>query len=394
MFLTASTVAAQSAITKTAPFQLQLRVYEREIRDGELRTVLINRNYTLPPRAVLRSRNFSKVSTALEPALTDIFQSLNRTPQDAVWYQQGSGWLARQRSAWVLDETATRAQLLEALIEGRNFSPLVVEVKSPSRSVESWYKQGIRYRFGGGESAFYNSAPFRVQNIRVGSALIDGVTILPNDVFDFNATVGNISPERGFVDGYVIKTGTLVKEVGGGICQVSTTVWRAAYLSGLPIVQRNFHSYRVGYYELASPNFRPSVGFEATVYAPYKNLKFRNDTGSSIFIQISVQAYTMQVNFFGAKPDRRIRITAPTFGVRKPALPPRYQADASVPLGKQRQIDRAVDGLSVWQNRTVLYANGGVRKDRLYSNYVAWGAIIAVNPNDLRLKPKLNSRIP
>ncbi len=385
---------AQSTATKTAPFQLQLRVYEREIRDGELRTMLINRNYTLPPRAVQRSRNFGKISTALESSLTNIFQSLNRTPQDAVWYEQGSGWLARQRSAWVLDETATRTQLLEALIEGRNASPLVVEIQPPQRSVESWYKQGIRYRFGGGESAFYNSAPFRVQNIRVGSALIDGLTIPFNGVFDFNATVGNISPERGFVDGYVIKSGTLVKEVGGGICQVSTTVWRAAYLSGLPIVQRNFHSYRVGYYELASPNFRPSIGFEATVYAPYKNLKFRNDTGSPIFIQINVQAYTMQVNFFGAKPDRRVRITAPTFGVRKPAPPPRYQADVNVPLGRQRQIDRAVDGLSVWQNRTVVYANGGVRKDRLYSNYVAWGAIIAVNPNDPRLKPQLTSRTP
>ncbi len=370
------------------PFKLELRVFEREIRGAELRTNLVNKDFALPAQAVRRSRNFTKLSSALEPSLTSIFLRLARQPLDARWVQTRDGWVAGQRSAWEVDPLATREKLLEALIEGRNSSPLVVKVTPPTRSVERWYAEGVRSYFGGGESAFYGSAPFRVQNIRVGSALVDGITIPKNGVFDFNLTVGDISSERGFVDGYVIKTGTLVKEVGGGICQLSTTVWRAAYLSGLPIVQRNFHSYRVGYYELATPTFRPSIGFEATVYAPYKNLKFGNDTGAPIFIQVSLnlRSYTMRVDLFGAKPDRRVRISRPIFGSRKPAPAPRFQADASVRLGQQRQIDRAVDGISVWQNRTVLYDNGGLRLDRLYSNYVAWGAIVGVHSSDPRLQ--------
>ena len=370
-------------------------MFEREIRGAELRTNLINKDFELPAQAVQRSRNFAKLSSALEPSLTDIFTRLTRHAEDARWFQTRDGWVAQQRSAWLVDLPATREKLLKALIEGRNSSPLVVAVTPPRRNVERWYADGVRSNFGGGESAFYGSAPFRVQNIRVGSALVDGITIPTNGVFDFNGTIGNIGPERGFVDGYVIKTGTLVKEVGGGICQVSTTVWRAAYLSGLPIVQRNFHSYRVGYYELATPAFRPSVGFEATVYAPYKNLKFLNDTGAPMFIQVSVnlRRYTMRVDLFGAKPDRRVRISKPVFGPRKPAPAPRFQADASVRLGQQRQIDRAVDGISVWQNRTVVYANGGMRLDRLYSSYVAWGAIVAVHPNDPRLQHQKTTTI-
>ena len=387
--LTAATwLAVPAMAAPSQAFNLELRVAEREIRNGELRTLVIVKRFALPGKAVQRSRNFGKLSSALEPSLRDVFARLERPAVDARWSEETGGWVATQRSAWTFDDAATRAQLTKALIEGKTSSAVAVTVEPPKRSVENWYEQGVRGHFAGGESAFYGSAPFRVQNIRVGSSLVDGVTITKNGVFDFNATVGDINPDRGFVDGYVIKSGTLAKEVGGGICQVSTTVFRAAYLGGLPIVQRNFHSYRVSYYEMATRDFAPPIGFEATVYAPYKNLKFKNDTGAPIFVQVSVDArrYTMQVDLFGAKPDRRVSLSKPVFGPSKPAPEPRFQADAGVALGQQRRIDGAVNGVSVSQTRTVRYANGGVRLDKLFSNYVPWGAIYAVNPRDPRLE--------
>ena len=390
--IAALTVATSLAVPANAApveaFNLELRVAEREIRNGELRTLVIVKRFALPGQAVQRSRNFAKLSSALEPSLRELFNRLERPAVDARWTQVGADWVASQRSAWTLDEAATRAQLTKALIEGKTSSNVAVTVQPPQRSVEDWHAQGIRGHFAGGESAFYRSAPFRVQNIRVGSSLMDGLTIPKNGVFDFNAAVGDINPDRGFVDGYVIKSGTLAKEVGGGICQVSTTVFRAAYLGGLPIMQRNFHSYRVSYYELATRDFAPPIGFEATGYSPYKNLKFKNDTGAPIFMQVSVDVrrYTMRVDLFGAKPDRRVTLSKPIFGPTKAAPEPRYQADANVILGQQRRIDGAVNGVSVSQTRTVRYANGGGRTDRLFSNYVPWGAIYAVNPRDPRLE--------
>jgi vancomycin resistance protein YoaR len=384
----ATWLAVPAAAAPVNAFNLELRVAEHEIRNGELRTLVIVRRFVLPAQAVQRSRNFAKLSSALEPSLREVFARLERPAVDARWTPAAGGWAATQRSAWTLDETATRARLTKALVEGKSSSVVAVTVRAPQRSVEAWYEQGVRAHFAGGESAFYGSAPFRVQNIRVGSSLVDGVTIAKNGVFDFNATVGDITADQGFVDGYVIKSGTLAKEVGGGICQVSTTVFRAAYLGGLPVVQRNFHSYRVSYYELATRDFAPPIGFEATVYAPYKNLKFKNDTGAPIFVQVSVDVrrYTMRVDLFGRAPDRRVRLSRPVFGPSRPAPAPRFQPDAGVALGQQRRIDGAVNGVSVSQTRTVRYANGGVRTDRLFSNYVPWGAIYAVNPRDPRLE--------
>ncbi|MEY4532090.1 MAG: hypothetical protein RLZZ156_2813, partial [Deinococcota bacterium] len=268
---------------------------------------------------------------------------------------------------------------------------LVVQVTRPKRLVEDYAAQGILQRFGGGESAFYRSRTARVQNIIAGSQIIDNTIIPAEEEYDYNANLGDISEARGFVDGYIIASGTLKKEIGGGICQISTTVWRAAYLAGLPITARSNHSYRVSYYEMATRNFAPSIGFEATVYSPYKNLRFKNDTGSSLLMQVTVNPnrYTMKVDLFGAAPDRKVSLAKPVYFARKAPAADRFQADATVPLGRTRQLDSAVSGISVRQNRTVRYNNGTAVTDTTRSTYVPWGAIFLVNPLDPRVAKPL-----
>jgi vancomycin resistance protein YoaR len=381
------------AQTEFAPFALKLSTFEPFIASGRLQQEIIQRNYPLSPRLVQRSRNFNKISSALMPELKRIYGRLTRTAINARFVQLENGnWIARQQSAWQVDETKTNANLSKAIIEGKDFAEIALTVTRPSRNTEDWAAQGIVARFGGGESAFYGSRSFRVQNIVVASNIIDS-TIIPEDSeYDYNQNLGGISAARGFVDGYVISQGTLKKELGGGICQVSTTVWRAAYLAGLPITARSNHSYRVSYYEMATRAFAPSIGFEATVYAPYKNLRFKNDTGSSLLMQVSVNTRrsTMRVDLFGRLPDRKVSLARPVYFARKAAPAPRFQADATVPLGRTRQLDGAVAGISVRQNRTVRYNDGRVVTDTTRSTYVPWGAIFVVNPLDPRLaKPAI-----
>jgi vancomycin resistance protein YoaR len=379
------------AQTEFPAFALKLSTFEPFIAGGRLQQEVIQKTYPLNAQLVQRSRNFGKISSALTPELNRIYASLSREAKSARFRQLPSGnWEARQQSAWWVNFDQTQANLYKAIIEGKDSAEIVLETVRPTQNTEDWAKQGILQRFGGGESAFYRSRSFRVQNIVVGSSHVDG-TVVPNGgEFDYNAALGDISGERGFVDGYVISRGTLVKELGGGICQISTTVWRAAYLSGLPITQRSNHSYRVSYYEMATRNFAPPIGFEATVYAPYKNLRFKNDTGSSLLVQISVNTrnYTMRVDLFGAAPDRKVSLARPVYFARKAPAADRFQADAGVPLGVTRQLDVPVPGISVRQNRTIRFADGRVVTDTTRSTYVPWGAIFLVNPQDPRLKPE------
>ena len=246
--------------------------------------------------------------------------------------------------------------------------------------MQDWHAKGIRYHFGGGDSSFRGSPSFRVQNIIAGSQQIDNTYLAAGGIFDFNAQV-KISAALGFVEGYIISGGTLAKDIGGGICQVSTTVWRAAYAAGLPIVQRSNHSYRVHYYD--------PPGMEATVFSPYKNLRFKNDTASPMFIQMTwyTRSQRLELHFFGAKPDRKVSISDPyIYNVRPPAGP-RYQADPNVRLGRVRRIDSPERGMSVTINRSVRYDDGRKLGDVTRSTYVPWGAIYAVNPLDYRVAP-------
>ena len=374
-----------------APFELRLSTFEPHIAGGRLRQEIITKRFALSPQLVQRSRNFAKVATALDTDLEQIFNALERETVNARFAQLRNGnWEARQQSAWQVDGEATRKAVLKAIIEGRETAEITLTVTRPKRNLEDWAAQGIVQRFGGGESAFYGSRGFRVQNIVAASRILDGAIIASGGEYDYNAALGELTPAKGFVDGYIIASGTLKKEIGGGICQVSTTVWRAAYLAGLPITARSNHSYRVSYYELATPRFAPTIGFEATVYAPYKNLKFKNDSPSSLLMQLSVNTrrMTMRVDLFGAAPQRRVTVGKPVYFGVKPASAPRFQADASVPLGRSRQIDGAVGGISVRQLRTVRYDDGRTLTDTTRSTYVPWGAIFAVNPLDPRVAPK------
>ncbi len=361
------------------PLELRVDLTETLIKDGQLVTKTFVRGFKLPQAGVDASRKAKKISSSLEPELRRIFKSLAQDSENALWNFENGLWVARQRTGRSVDETTTRTNILATIKFNKTLAVIQVGNTLPTRNVQDWYQMGIRSYFGGGTSTFYGSPPFRVANIINGASKLDRTYIQAGEVFDFNGRVGAITAQTGFVDGYIIKNGLLEKDVGGGICQVSTTMFRAAYESGLPIVQRNFHSYRVHYYD--------PIGYEATVFAPYKNLKYKNDTGAPLFIQASwnTRRSTLSFFFFGAKPDRTASISKSYVWnvVQPPAT--RWVADPAIGPGRLKVISGPERGMNARIDRVVRMNTGEIRRDSTTSIYVAWGSIYAVNPNDPRV---------
>jgi len=246
-----------------------------------------------------------------------------------------------------------------------------VTTTSPEVTNESVNSLGINELIGKGSSKFVGSIASRVHNIGVASSKFNGVLIGPNEVFSFNDIVGDISVLTGYQQAYIIKDGATVLGDGGGVCQVSTTLFRAALDAGLPIVERRAHSYRVSYYEQDS-----ELGLDATVYSPTTDLKIKNDTPAHILIQTLYDSSlkTLDFEIYGTSDGRVSTITKPVVTGIVPPPEDLYTDDPNLKVGEVRQIDwkawgaKASFDYKVQRNGEVIY------EKTFHSNYRPWQA--------------------
>ncbi len=251
---------------------------------------------------------------------------------------------------------------------------------------------GIRELVSEGTTYFTGSTAARRTNIIQAAANFDGILIAPGETFSFNNFLGDISPEEGYVSGKIIIGGRTVDGVGGGVCQVSTTAFQAAFFAGYPIVERYAHGYRVGYYEQGE-----GVGMDAAIYKPDEtdspyatelDFRFVNDTAYHLLIETSVfpQTNALQFRFYSTDPGRQVVKVGPEIISTAPAAPTVFEANADIPLGQEVQVDYAAQGAEVRITRRILDASGAeLRSEIVYSNYQPWGAVIQVAPNDPRV---------
>lgn len=278
-----------------------------------------------------------------------------------------------------LDMSKLKKQLYENLVSlTTNNKPMRITIKvpiviiKPAVTNENVNSFGISEIIGEGTSLFQHSIENRIFNISLATSRLNGILIAPGDVFSFNKAVGDISGFTGYKQAYVIQNGKTVLGDGGGVCQVSTTLFRAALNAGLPIVERNAHAYRVGYYEQDS-----GPGIDATVYSPSVDFKFKNDTKNYILIQSYADTTNLRLTFdlYGSKDDREVSITKPVILSQTPASAPLYQDDPTLPKGTIRQVDFSADGASVYFTRTVKKDGKIAFTDKFTSNYRPWQAI-------------------
>lgn len=281
-----------------------------------------------------------------------------------------------------LDEDLTREILLSKVAIDNpsaeetitiNLPVLVTRARIASEEINSL---GIRELIGRGVSYFAGSIPNRIHNVTLGAKRVSGTIVKPGETFSFNARVGEVSAVTGYRQAYVISSGRTVLDDGGGICQVSTTVFRAVLNAGLPIEQRTAHAYRVGYYE--QRGFKP--GFDATVWAPAVDLVFKNDTSQHILVQAVVDPYdlALTVDIYGSRDGRRVELSQPVVSNIKPAPEPRYLDDPSLPKGTVKQVDFAARGATSVFTRKVWRGSELLIDDVFKSVYRPWQAVFLV----------------
>ena len=249
---------------------------------------------------------------------------------------------------------------------------LTVENVGPKVTTANSNTFGIKELLGVGTSKFFHSIPGRIHNIELAASKINGHLVPPGETFSFNTTLGDVSAQTGFAPAYIIKEGKTVLGDGGGVCQVSTTLFRAVMKAGLPISERHAHAYRVGYYEQDSP-----PGLDATVFSPSVDFKFKNDTPSYLLIQSSVDTnnLTMKFEIYGTSDGRVGQFTKPIILSQIAPPPDLYQDDPTLQNGVVKQVDFAAWGAKVVFDYTVTRGEQEIFKQTYVSNYRPWQAI-------------------
>ena len=249
---------------------------------------------------------------------------------------------------------------------------LPVETVLPNITTENSNDFGIKELLGRGSSKFVGSIPGRIHNIELAASRINGRLVAPNSVFSFNDALGDVSAATGFQPAYIIKDGRTVLGDGGGVCQVSTTLFRAILNAGLPIIERHAHSYRVSYYEQDS-----SPGLDATVFAPNYDLRFKNDTPNYLLIQATTdrQNYALTFEIYGTSDGRKAEITKPVILSQSVPPPDLYQDDPTLPKGVVKQVDWRAWGAKVTFDYKVTRNNEVINKQTFFSNFQPWQAV-------------------
>ncbi len=238
---------------------------------------------------------------------------------------------------------------------------------------------GILGLLGEGVSKFTGSAPGRIKNLTLAAERANGVLVPPGATFSMNDSIGEISAATGYDAAWIIMGNRTVLGHGGGVCQSSTTLFRAVLNSGLPVVERNPHAYRVSYYEIENP-----IGQDASIFQPTLDLKFKNDTPNYVLVQSQIFPDEKKLIFrlYGTPDGRSVQISEPVISSSSPAPAPLYQEDASLPKGTTKQIDFAASGATVSFTRKVTKGEDVIYDDIFRTNYQPWRAVFLVGTKE------------
>src|SRR3989344_400018 len=306
-------------------------------------------------------------------------QTANREPQNALFvFENGrvnafkparNGVELRRQE--LISELTENLETLE-LVAGEAIVALPVTQLKPQITTDQVNDLGIKELIGVGKSKFGGSIPNRVHNLALASSRLNGTLVKPGEIFSFNKAVGEISKTTGYKEAYVIEKGRTVLGDGGGVCQVSSTMFRSVLNAGLLVEERKAHAFRVHYYEEDS-----KPGYDATVFAPSVDFKFKNDTPGYILVQTGVDKkdMSMVIELYGTSDGRGATISDPKIYSQTPPPPDLYQDDPTLPVGTVKQVDWKAWGARVSFSYKV-EKGGEVIIDRVFtSNYRAWQAV-------------------
>ncbi len=328
---------------------------------------------------------------ALRQILEGIQTQVDRPAANARFhFDENSGQLvllSPSLSGRSLDISASLQAVQEALLRGEHAIPLAVRETQPAVTDTATAQQlGITQLLPNGVQTtyFWGSSAERIQNIQTAAARFDGLLVAPGETFSMGQALGDVSLDNGFTEALIIYGGRTIKGVGGGVCQVSTTLFRTVFFAGFPIVERVPHAYRVSYYEETSSGASDSrlAGLDATVYFPLVDFKFKNDTPYWLLMETNVDVSSRALTWRLYSTYDGRTVTWQTSGPQNivPAPEPLFKENPDLRPGQIKQVDWAANGADVIVNRTV-WKNGAVYlQDEVRTHYQPWQAVCEYAP--------------
>jgi len=310
-----------------------------------------------------------------------VAEAVNREPKDAKFqFDETTGkvkeFVAPEKGLVVhVEETVKKIEAaLLTLVQGEKIDSvsLVIQEQEPTVTLSEVNRLGLKERLGVGTSTYKGSIPGRVYNVELASTRLNGTLVKPGELFSFNAAVGDVSAATGYQPAYIIRNGRTELGDGGGLCQDSTTMFRAALDAGLPIVSRKGHAYRVGYYEQDS-----KPGFDATVFSPSTDLTFTNDTPAYLLIQTSFDSAARKLTYviYGTSDGRKSTIKDYAIWDITPPPPDVYQDDPTLPVGTVKQVDWKAIGSKTKFTYIVERQDQIIFEKTFVTNYQPWASV-------------------
>jgi len=283
-----------------------------------------------------------------------------------------------------LDIEATLANTQQKLLEGEHSIQLAIDTTEPEVGDNArGGSLGITELVSVHTSHFRGSSQARMQNIEMAAARFHGLLVPPGAIFSMAEAMGNVSLDEGYAEALIIFGGRTIKGVGGGVCQVSTTLFRTVFLGGFPVIERNPHAYRVGYYEQNSGGYDSNLaGLDATVFVPVVDFKFQNDTPYWLLMEtyFNPKNQTLTWKFYSTSDGRTVEwdTSGPTNVVEPPD--PLYEENPDLAEGEIKQVDWAAEGADVTITRTVTRNGQVLFTDTFTTHYQPWRDIYQYGP--------------
>ncbi|MFH1601425.1 MAG: VanW family protein [Candidatus Shapirobacteria bacterium] len=372
-------------ITGWLPDQRQIENTKNEALKLKGKSIILSsssQNFILPDKELVEFLDFNQgwQKEKIKAWAESLAVGLEKEPQNALFQFENNRVTEFKPAAagFRLSQEQTASLILRTLsnmLAGSSAQAVLelpLEKIEPEITTNQANNLGITGLTAKGESWFFHSIASRIHNIQTGTERLNGILIKPGEEFSFNKAIGEISAKTGYQQAWIIKEGRTVLGDGGGVCQISTTLFRAALKAGLPILERHAHAYRVSYYEENS-----KLGIDATVFSPSVDLRFKNNYPCHLLIQTEFDPASsyLAFNLYGC-PDERI-VTLDNFKTWDVVSPPpaSYVDDPALPAGTLKQIDFAAGGAKASFDWKVEKNGEIVNKQTFYSAYRPWQAV-------------------
>ena len=325
----------------------------------------------------------------LASLLHDIATNANSEPQNARFKFNDESYeldlLVSAGDGRELDIEATSDEVQQAINAGNHSADIIFNIINPQvENTATAEELGITELITEQSSYFYGSDRARIQNIKTAAAEFHGLLIPPGSIFSMAEEIEEVSLDKGYTEALIIFNGRTIEGVGGGVCQVSTTLFRTAFYAGFPINERHPHAYRVSYYEKTAGNSRDPdlAGMDATVYVPLVDLKFTNDTPYWLLMETYVDPAASRITwkFYSTSDGRTVedQTTGPT-NIVEPKKPLCVK-NSNLGPGELERVDYEADGADVRVDRWV-YRDGEVlHQNSFFTHYQPWRAIYDYGP--------------